>query len=78
MTRQIALGAVIAFAVTVLALSVWEPKNPPPPAPAAAVVDPAMPRQNLRPAVLRPEMIGRTVRLSPPVLQLVDAGAPLP
>lgn len=37
MTRQIALGAIIAFSVTVLALSFWEPKNPPtepPPAPA--------------------------------------------
>ena len=37
MTRQVALGAVIAFAVTVLGLSVWTPSAPvvSPPAPAA-------------------------------------------
>ena len=83
MTRQIALGAVIAFAVTVLVLSVWEPKGPapaaPPPPPPAQAVDPMMFRQNLKPAMLRPEAIGRTVRQAPPVVMLgADAGAPLP
>ena len=76
MTRQIALGAIIAFGVTVLALSVWEPKPllapaPPPPAPALQKASP------FKPASLRPEAIGRIVR-QPLIVpaQLADAGAP--
>ncbi len=90
MTRQIALGAVIAFAVTVLVLSVWEPKAPAPaapvaPPPAAAAVaparglDPMTFRQNLKPAAMRPEALGRTIRQAPAALLMGDdAGAPLP
>ena len=87
MTRQIALGAVIAFAVTVLVLSVWEPKAPapaapvaPPPAAAPArAIDPMTFRQNLKPAALRPEALGRTIKQAPAALLMGDdAGAPLP
>jgi hypothetical protein len=37
MTRQVALAAIIAFGVTVLVLSVWQPKadSPPTPTPGA-------------------------------------------
>ncbi len=82
MTRQIALGAVIAFAVTVLALSVWEPKAPPaapPPPPTAQAIDPGAFRQNIRPAALRAEALGRTIKKVPVDLAIqVDAGAPQP
>ena len=87
MTRQIALGAVIAFAVTVLALSVWEPKPPlavapPPAAPAEVAPGPApAPRMLLakpfRPEMMRPQDITRSVR-TPVLLPAVDAGAPAP
>ena len=77
MTRQIALGAIIAFGVTVLALSVWEPRPviaPPPPPPP--VMQKAAP---FKAASLRPEAIGRIVR-QPLIVpaQLIDAGAPAP
>lgn len=83
MTRQIALGAVIAFAVTVLALSVWEPKPPvaqvaPTPPPVAPAEVPGLQRP-FRPATLRPDSVNRLVRL-PVMLQAgaIDAGAPAP
>jgi hypothetical protein len=41
MTRQVALGAVVAFFVTVIALSVWEPKGVLAPTPAPATAAPA-------------------------------------
>ena len=87
MTRQIALGAVIAFAVTVLVLSVWEPKAPAPAAPVAPPpsaaparpIDPMTFRQNLKPAALRPEAFGRTIKQVPAALLMGDdAGALLP
>ena len=91
MTRQIALGAVIAFAVTVLVLSVWEPKPPvaavPVQAPTVAIAPLPLPPavgtsgldQRLRPALIKPEGIARMVR-SPPelMLQVIDAGMPAP
>lgn len=82
MTRQIALGAVIAFTVTVLVLSVWEPKPPvaaPAPAPAAVAPAPVAPAfvRPPRPATLRPEAINRVIR-QPMMLQVIDAGASTP
>lgn len=85
MTRQIALGAVIAFAVTVLALSVWEPKAPapaapapPPPAaaqaPAPAVVSPVITKR----VQLMPDLIARPINKRPPLATPLDAGAPTP
>ncbi len=44
MTRQVALGAVVAFAVTVLVLSVWTPSGPPPPTPEQLAPQPVPPR----------------------------------
>jgi|GEM_PF-6976223 hypothetical protein len=44
MTRQVALGAVVAFAVTVLVLSVWTPSGPPPPTPEQLAPPPVPPR----------------------------------
>ena len=83
MTRQIALGAVIAFAVTVLALSVWEPKAPvavAPPPPVAAIPAVPMLEKPIKSATLRPDGVGRAMRamaLQPMTLP-VDAGAPAP
>jgi hypothetical protein len=82
MTRQIALGAVIAFAVTVLVLSVWEPKPPvaavpPPPPPAAPAAVPAFAKP-FKPATLHPNPISRMVRQPAMLVQVVDAGAPTP
>ena len=78
MTRQIALGAIIAFGLTVLALSVWEPKPviaPAPPPPVAAAV--AHPEKPFRPATLTPELTNRMILRPPTVMmQVVDAGAP--
>ena len=94
MTRQIALGAVIAFTVTVLVLSVWEPKPPvaavPEPAPPIAITPLPLPpavgtpaglvlEQPIRPAMLKPENIARMVRRPPgSMLQELDAGVPAP
>ena len=81
MTRQIALGAVIAFGVTVLVLSVWEPKAPTPVAPAATLVPAVAPvviapqyEKPFRPATLRPESINSMVRRPQIQLQVIDAG----
>lgn len=81
MTRQIALGAVIAFAVTVLALSVWEPKAPTPvapapptpaaQAPAAAVISPVITKR----VQLMPDLIARPINKRPPLAAPLDAGA---
>ena len=83
MTRQIALGAVIAFAVTVLALSVWEPKAPVAavaPPPVAAVPPMPVMAKPVKSATLRPDGIGRSMRslALQPLMQAVDAGAPAP
>ena len=91
MTRQIALGAVIAFTVTVLVLSVWEPKPPvaavPPPPPVTAQIAPLPPalatpsevEQPFHPATLKPEGIARMIRRPPPLLlQVLDAGVAAP
>lgn len=86
MTRQVALGAIVAFSITVLALSLWQPSNDvtptPPPAPVAAPAQPdAVPatlppraeRMLLRPAAAaRPEFLQRQ---AVPVMA-VDAGTP--
>ncbi|MFZ5443511.1 MAG: hypothetical protein ACOZQL_26125 [Myxococcota bacterium] len=59
MTRQVAIGAVIAFAATVLLFSVWTPSPaplpapPPPPAPAPAVLVPNK-EVRLRPMEIKP------------------------
>jgi hypothetical protein len=87
MTRQVALGAVVAFFVTVIALSVWEPKAVISPTPAPAV--PPTPANMLvkdpaafRPATLRPEGISRAIRAPVVIAQplapvaVVDAGTP--
>ncbi|HEY1087358.1 MAG TPA: hypothetical protein VGE37_06675 [Archangium sp.] len=85
MTRQVALGAIIAFTLTVLALSVWEPKPeaPAPTAPAAAPA-PVAPGEMmvkpmlLKPASLRPDLPSRALMrrglLSPRMPVAVDAG----
>jgi hypothetical protein len=81
MTRQIALGAIIAFGVTVLALSVWEPKPviaPTPPPTAPAVEAPKF-QKPFRPLSLRPDAVNQMIR--PQMVlpaQAVDAGAPGP
>ena len=80
MTRQIALGAVIAFAVTVLALSVWEPRAvvTAPPAPVVVPVQPppADFQKPFRPAMLRDESINRMVIRQPVMMvEMADAGA---
>ncbi len=82
MTRQIALGAVIAFVVTVLALSIWEPKAPvaeglPAPVAAAPAAVPAMVKP-IKTATLRPDGVGRAMRnmALQPVMLPVDAGTP--
>jgi len=68
MTRQVALGAIIAFTLTVLALSVWEPKTETPPAPTPVqaapgevLVQPMM----VKPATLRADVPHRQLRLRP-------------
>jgi hypothetical protein len=68
MTRQVALGAIIAFTLTVLALSVWEPKAEPPtpPVPVQAtpgevMVQPMM----VKPATLRADVPHRRLLLRP-------------
>ncbi len=92
MTRQVALGAVVAFFVTVIALSVWEPKAviSPTPAPAPAPAVPATPANMMvkdpaafRPAMLRPEGISRAIRAPVVIAQpmvapiaATDAGTP--
>ncbi len=83
MTRQIALGAVIAFAGTVLALSVWEPKAPVAVAAPPAAAIPAMPlmeKPTRSVTLLRADGVGRAMRnfALQPVMQGVDAGAPGP
>ena len=85
MTRQIALGAVIAFGITVLVLSVWEPRPPAPVVPAATLVPAAAPivvaplhEKPLRPLSLRPESINTMVRRPQIPLQVIDAGVPAP
>ncbi|HEY0880497.1 MAG TPA: hypothetical protein VGD87_03145 [Archangium sp.] len=84
MTRQVALGAIIAFTLTVLALSVWEPKSETPPAPTPTPV-PAAPGEVLvqpmmvKPATLRADVPHRQLLLrpglvSPKLMPLAAAG----
>jgi hypothetical protein len=86
MTRQVALGAVVAFALTVLALSVCQPTAnaplpvaapTPPPAPAngTPVVGTVAP---VRPLMMRPNAVIRPELVQPRMLVPVaaDAGAP--
>jgi hypothetical protein len=92
MTRQVALGAVVAFFATVIALSVWEPKavmDPavidPAPAPAAPAAAPSVavakdPRA-FKPVMLKPQGISRAIRVpvvvaQPLVTSAADAGTP--
>lgn len=89
MTRQVALGAVVAFFATVIALSVWEPKNviapAPAPAPASAPAPAPPPTfanpKAFKPAMFRPEGIRHTIRApvqiaQPMLVPSVDAGTP--
>lgn len=88
MTRQVALGAIVAFTVTVLALSVCQPstatvatqpqqelptaKTPPP-----ELVRPAPMQRMLKPNVMvaRPELLqGRVQNVAP--IEVADAGSP--
>jgi hypothetical protein len=69
MTRQVAIGAVIAFAATVLLFSVWSPSAPVV-APAPVVVQPAPPAAALERPVqllqvkpLRPDVVNRGMLL---------------
>jgi hypothetical protein len=56
MTRQVAIGAVIAFAATVLLFSVWTPSQPPaPPPPAPPVATPVLSKDiQIKQVQLRP------------------------
>lgn len=88
MTRQVALGAIIAFCLTALVLSIWQPtpaETPAPvpaPAPTGPVTPPttnpiAAPRGDLQ---LRPAVGARAELLQRQVLPLMraamDAGTP--
>ena len=78
MTRQVALGAVVAFFATVIALSVWEPKAvvaPPAAVAAPAPVPVAMPPapKSFKPEMLRPEGMVRHIRAPIVVAQPVVA-----
>ena len=70
MTRQIALGAVLAFSVTVIALSLWEPKpvvDPPAATPAPAMMKLARPmslKQDLIQTIRSPAVFAQPVGLS--------------
>jgi hypothetical protein len=85
MTRQVALGAIVAFSITVLALSLWQPSSdvtatppavapvPVQPVPPPATMAPRVDRMMLRPAAAaRPQFLQRQAL---PVMAL-DAGTP--
>ncbi len=80
MTRQVALGAVIAFAVTVLVLSVWTPScgpaAPPPPAPPQTLASEPNPKmlqlKQMKPSLMRQDAFVRAVRGPMPTTQVVD------
>lgn len=80
MTRQIALGAIVAFALTVLAFSVWTPKpdaapaTPPPEARPAKVKTRAPDEVHERAPV---QLDQRSLRVPAAVLRMApqDAGA---
>jgi hypothetical protein len=83
MTRQVALAAVVAFAVTVLILSIWTPSAPPPRVPAA--VEPAKgvaatPMLPVKAPRALDGLSGRLIRGAPQALFRVamapDAGQP--
>lgn len=82
MTRQVAIAALIAFAVTVLALSLWSPSPEPPPTPAQPAPEGqrlARPQLNFRREdrigglVVRPELAARLRVAGAPA---ADAGTP--
>lgn len=89
MTRQVAIAAIIAFAVTVLVISIWEPKaEPTPPALVAPVAAPTPPKsivfkpgltldreQRFGTAVRSPRMDARLEARAASLLG-ADAGAP--
>lgn len=55
MTRQVAIGAVIAFAATVLLFSVWTPSQPPAPPPAPPAATPVLSKDiQIKQVQLRP------------------------
>jgi hypothetical protein len=87
MTRQIALGAVVAFSLTVLGLSLWEPKPVVAPSPVPVAEVPQAPAavpgvvKTFRPATLTqnyrmPIAVG--VPAAPAAVGAVDAGAAQP
>ena len=86
MMRQVALGAVVAFFATVIALSVWEPKPviepaPPSAAPEAAPAPAFTSPQAFKPQMLKPEGMRHFVRAPveiarPVAMPAVDAGTP--
>ncbi|MBL8910354.1 MAG: hypothetical protein JNM17_06590 [Archangium sp.] len=85
MMRQVALGAVVAFALTVLALSVFtpsaEPTPPvvttnPTPAPNPGAATPGMRMAvPVRPMILKPSNAIRPEMLQPRQLQAIEAPA---
>lgn len=89
MTRQVAIAAIIAFAVTVLVISIWEPKAevlPPPATPAPAAPAPArgiafkpglaLDRAERFGTALRAPHLDARVELRAANLPGVDAGTP--
>jgi hypothetical protein len=92
MTRQVALGAIVAFALTVLVLSVCQPtaNAPPPSTPTPpAVAQPEPPNgapvvgtvAPVKPLMMRPAAVARPELIQPRALRnepvvAVDAGSP--
>ncbi len=90
MTRQVALGAIVAFGLTVLVLSVWTPSAPvisaaPTPVPVAAPAPSmqgekpplkVMPIRDLKPGLMGQAVFARTGVTAGGALELGDAGAP--
>lgn len=74
MTRTVALGAVIGFALTVLGLALWgRASSEKPPEPDPMFVDPRIQKALFRPAIER--RVERVI-IAPVVQDSADAGAP--
>lgn len=74
MTRTVALGAVIGFAITVLVLAVWgRDVSEKPAEPEKMFVDPRLEKALFKPGVER--RVERVI-IAPVMLDTADAGAP--
>lgn len=74
MTRTVALGAVIGFAITVLVLALWgRDVSEKPPEPDKMFVDPRLQKALFKPGVER--RVERVI-IAPVVLESTDGGAP--